>query len=317
MTQRLVTVAICTWNRAPLLDRVLSHLPKLHIPAQTDWELLIVDNNSTDHTAEVAAKHAAQLPIRYVREREPGISYARNRGIAEARGEIILWTDDDAFPEPDWLAYSLKALDDFSADMVFGRVEPIWQDGQPPRWYTEKFAGMFALIDLGGETRVLDCDPILGFNVNMAFRKSIIDRIGPYRTDIGCGRMAGGEDVDMFLRAKQASLRIAYQPYALVRHFIPRSRCTKRFYRRYTWGGSPNHLLLLRDEAKRVPRLLGLPRYFVRQQLSYLSGWLKGLFTRDDGQAFYCELKLLRLAGLYWAMFRHVDPRTITERAGE
>ena len=85
----MLTIAICTWNRAAMLDRVLAHMTSLVVPPGVDWEILVVDNNSTDETDAVATKHAAHLPIRVVLESTPGISHARNRGIREARGDII------------------------------------------------------------------------------------------------------------------------------------------------------------------------------------------------------------------------------------
>ncbi|QEL21024.1 glycosyltransferase [Limnoglobus roseus] len=312
-----VTVAICTWNRAPMLDRVLTHLETLRVPPGTDWEVLVVNNNSTDDTDAVVANHAGRLPIRRAFEPQAGIALARNRAVAEARGDIIAWTDDDAFPEPDWIEKTLTALERFDAEMVFGKVEPLWETGRPPSWFTEKYRGMFALIDLGGPPRVVKEPHVVGFNVNMAFRTSIVAKIGGYRTDIGRGRMAGGEDIDLFQRAHRSGVAVAYEPAAVVRHYIPASRCTKAFYRRYTWGGSPNHLMLLRDESQRVPKLFGLPRYFLRQQWPYLSGYVRALLRADRAEAFYCELKLIRLVGLYWSILTRRDPKGVQHRAGE
>lgn len=311
-----VTVAICTWNRAAMLDRVLAHLRSLRVPAGTEWEVLVVNNNSTDDTDAVIAKHVGKLPIRRAFEPQPGISIARNRAVRESRGEIVLWTDDDAFPDPDWIAKTLEAFERFEADLVFGKVVPDWETDQPS-WFSAKFRGMFALIDLGGEPRAVTEPHVVGFNVNMAFRKSLIEKIGPYRSDIGSGRMAGGEDIDLFKRAHRHGVAIAYQPEAVVRHFIPALRCTKAFYRSYTWGGSPNHLKLLRDEDKGVPRLFGLPRYFLRQQIAHFGGYFRAILRADAGDAFYSELKLIRLAGLYWSIFMRSDPKNIRHRAGE
>jgi glucosyl-dolichyl phosphate glucuronosyltransferase len=300
-----------------MLDRMLTHLRDLRMPAGVDWEVLVVNNNCTDHTDAVIARHVGQIPIRRSYEPQAGISHARNRAVRESRGDIIAWTDDDAFPEPNWIVNILEAMKTFDAEMVFGKVEPQWETGKPPYWYTPKFRGMFALIDLGGEARLVSESHVVGFNVNMAFRKSMMDKLGGYRNDIGTGRMAGGEDIDLFTRAHREGIRIAYQPQAVVWHYIPASRCTKTFYRRYTWGGSPNHLMLLRDEVGKVPYLFGLPRYFLRQQLGYIGHYLRSVVRGDAGEAFYSELKLIRLFGLYWSMITRRDPKSIRHRAGE
>src|SRR3954466_10143738 len=100
----LVSVAICTWNRAENLDQTLAGLRGLHVPADVEWELLVVNNNSTDATEEVIARHTAQLPLRRLFERKQGLSNARNCAAAAARGDLLLWTDDDVLVDPDWLA---------------------------------------------------------------------------------------------------------------------------------------------------------------------------------------------------------------------
>src|SRR5204862_6920845 len=99
-----VSVVICTWNRAGLLDQTLARMRELHVPAGLAWELLVVNNNCTDDTDAVVARHAPHLPLRVVHEPKQGHSNARNRGVAEARGELVLWTDDDVQVDPGWLA---------------------------------------------------------------------------------------------------------------------------------------------------------------------------------------------------------------------
>jgi glycosyltransferase involved in cell wall biosynthesis len=91
----VITVAICTWNRAALLDQTLAEMRNLRVPKGVDWELLVVNNNCIDDTDEVIAKHADKLPLRGLVEPKPGHSNARNRAMREARGEDVVWTDDD------------------------------------------------------------------------------------------------------------------------------------------------------------------------------------------------------------------------------
>jgi len=100
----LISVAICTYNRADLLDQTLTRMHQLVTPEGVDWELLIVDNNCSDHTAEVVAKHLPALPIHALSETTQGLSHARNRAIDEASGELLIWTDDDVLIAPDWLS---------------------------------------------------------------------------------------------------------------------------------------------------------------------------------------------------------------------
>ncbi|CAN5348827.1 hypothetical protein BH11PLA2_BH11PLA2_41390 [soil metagenome] len=312
-----VTVAICTWNRAAALDRVLTEFTTVTIPAGCTWEVVVVNNNCTDRTDEVIAKHTTSLPLKRLFEPTPGISHARNRAVTETTSDIILWIDDDALPDAEWIAAHLDAFNLWQADLVIGKVEPLWETGHAPKWYGPEFHGMFALLDYGSTTRVITDPTETGYNVNLGFRRDFATSIGAYRLDIGTGRRAGGEDQDLCQRAHTAGKVVVYQPMALVRHIIPASRCTKDFYRRYMWSGSTNHLKLLQDEATKVPRLLGLPRYFVRMNLGYLCKLIGNALTLNSSKAFYYELKLIRFVGLYWCMIVKKDPLSYDKRIGE
>jgi glycosyltransferase involved in cell wall biosynthesis len=293
-----VTVAVCTYNRAALLDRTLAGLRRVRLPAGVGWEVLVVNNASTDDTDAVLARHAGELPLRRLHEPTPGVVHARNTALAHARGEFVLWTDDDVEVAPDWVEKHLEAFDRFGADVVFGRVDPVWE-GTPPGWLIPDSRGLFALLDLGGPARVVADPRVIGFNVNLAVRRSALDRIGPYRAMDG-GRVGGGEDVDLFRRAYAAGLTVVYQPDARVGHVIPPARCEKRFHRRAVWRGTAYHLGLLRDEAEAggLPTVFGIPRYFLRINLGYVARYLRASLTGDRGRAFYYELKLIRLAAL-------------------
>src|SRR3954454_24769386 len=99
----LISIAIPTWNRSAVLRKTLEHLTLLEPVDGVEWELLVVDNNSTDDTPKVLAEFADRLPLRALHEPIPGKSSAANLAVREARGEYILWSDDDVFVDPDWL----------------------------------------------------------------------------------------------------------------------------------------------------------------------------------------------------------------------
>ena len=104
-----VTVAICTWNRARLLDTTLARMCSLRIPAGIRWELLVVDNNCTDETPAVIERYASRLPIRRLVEERQGTSFAKNCVLSQAEGELLVWTDDDVLVDENWLAAYLEA----------------------------------------------------------------------------------------------------------------------------------------------------------------------------------------------------------------
>src|SRR6266850_5965612 len=130
----LVTVGICTWNRAALLREALGSLTRLAVPPRLEWEVLVVDNGSTDDTPSVVAELGVAIPIRCVFERAPGLSNARNRCVREARGAYILWTDDDVIVDPGWLRAYVRAFQEHPASAVFGGPVRARFEGTRPAW---------------------------------------------------------------------------------------------------------------------------------------------------------------------------------------
>ncbi len=121
-----VTVAICTWNRARLLDETLSRFRSVRVPAGLDWELLVVNNRSTDDTDEVLKKYESALPLRRLFEPQQGLSHARNCAIAAAQGELLLWTDDDVLVDADWLGQLVRAANSHPTAAYFGGPIDPW-----------------------------------------------------------------------------------------------------------------------------------------------------------------------------------------------
>jgi len=120
-----VTVAICTWNRSQSLQHTLEGFARIAIPSETDWELLVVNNNCTDRTDEVIRVFQGRLPVRRIFEGRPGLSHARNRAIAEATGNYIIWTDDDVTVCEGWLSAYVDAFRRWPEAAIFGaRLSP-------------------------------------------------------------------------------------------------------------------------------------------------------------------------------------------------
>ena len=152
------SVAICTWNRSKLLDQTLAEMEKVRIPQGVDWELLIVNNNCTDDTDAVIAKHSGQLPIRRLFEPKPGHSNARNCALTATKGELLVWTDDDVLPLPSWLEEYVRAAQEMPEVGFFaGPIEP-WYEITPPTWiqrHIQRLSGPYPVVDHGSERRSL------------------------------------------------------------------------------------------------------------------------------------------------------------------
>jgi glycosyltransferase involved in cell wall biosynthesis len=237
-----ISIVIATWNRGEKLARTLHSLAAQTLPA-AEWEAIVVNNNSTDDTPEVFARFAASaagrgLDIRMVDEIRQGLSWARNRGIAEARGEIIVMFDDDEEAHSGFLAaYNVFFATHPEALAAGGRMVARYEAGRP-RWmshYTEALAA--SAIDLGARVRPFPRGlyPIGG---NMAFRREVFERVGVFDTSLGrAGRsLLGGEEKEFFRRlAADAGGNgggIWWVPGAVVDHLIPPSRLTDEHFRR-------------------------------------------------------------------------------------
>jgi glycosyltransferase involved in cell wall biosynthesis len=265
------TVAICTWNRVDLLEQTLAQLTRLIVPAGISWELLVVNNNCTDATGEVLAKFSSQLPLRCLFEPKQGLSNARNRAISEAKGELILWTDDDVLVEPNWLVeYSRAARQWPDAAFFGGTVEP-WFSVPPPHWlerHLARFENAFAIRRFGPEVRPFRPNES-PFGANLAFRMKALQAFA-FNPDFGRvgTAMIGGEETDMLNRMRQSGLTGVWVGTARVRHYIPRDRMSARYLWNFYLGCGRTHRRAQPPAVER--RLWGAPRWVWR---AYLSNW--------------------------------------------
>ena len=195
-----VTVAICTWNRCSSLEQTLEGFTRLEAPTDASWELVVVNNNCTDRTDAVIRAFEGRLPVRRVFEPKPGLSHARNRGVSEATGDYILWTDDDVTVCREWLIEYVNAFRRWPAAAIFGGPIQPWFDGTPPAWLLEIYptvAGVYAARDFGPEPVSLSAH-VIPWGANYAVR-AVEQARHPYDPDLGYrpGRMIGWEETEV------------------------------------------------------------------------------------------------------------------------
>ena len=307
------SVVIATYNRAQDLAETLTSLAQLEVA--DEWEVIIVDNNSTDNTDEVVTQTAKNFPVplRYLHEPEQGRSAALNTGIKAALGEIIATTDDDVRLNPDWLRNAEIALQNLECDYLGGKALPIW-GGERPKWIPEGRSihwAVIALLDYGPEPIPLgDYVPI---GVNMVFRRDAFERAGLWDNTIGrkAGTLLGQEVREWCQRARAANLKGFYSPDLVIHHVIPGDRLTKKYFRRwFYWHGisrailyktrgldmeSPESTVL--DFAK-VPHIVGVPRYMFRTYLQSFVSMIGAIVRGNEVSAFESELGLWFFAGV-------------------
>lgn len=242
-----ISVIICTHNRCSLLKEALASLGTQSFPTRR-FEIIVIDNNSTDDTRQVVESFAegSPVPVSWVFEDKPGLSHARNAGICHARGEIIAFMDDDAAAGPGWVSALSRAFDDPATAAAGGPVRPIW--GAPrPAWLADKWAPYLSIEEFAGMN---DGDEFPSssapIGTNMAFRRS---RLGDdIRFPASLGRrgesLVSNEELHVCRRLREQGGRIRFAADAAVLHRIPPERLRKEWlYRRVYWQGRSDVLM--------------------------------------------------------------------------
>lgn len=223
MNEPLVSVVMCTYNRADLLEKAIASLVDQRV--DFDYDILIVDNSSTDHTQDViqAAVASSPIPIRSVIEAKPGISAARNRSLREARGEWIASIDDDEVADPNWLQQLFATAEAHDARCVGGRVNL-----QLPSETINHLSPVCR--DLLGESTLGEGEQpytrrITPSTCNVLIHRSVFQEVGGFDED----EKEGGEDTDLFRRIRQAGIVAWHTPRAILRHHVPDYRLSQKY----------------------------------------------------------------------------------------
>jgi glycosyltransferase involved in cell wall biosynthesis len=265
-----VTVALCSWNRSDLLRKTLEQFTLLEPAKGFEWELLVVDNNSTDETPDVLGEFVNRLPLRPLREPLPGKSNAANLAVREARGEYILWTDDDVLVSPDWVRQYVAAFRRHpNAEVFGGRIDP-WFEGTPPGWLAQGFrviAGVYAAMDLDWPAGLAP-ESFYPFGANMAIRRAAHLR-RRFNTSIGPqpGSSIRGEEWMLVRELRRDGAQVVWVPEARVQHFIPRARQNERYVRDWFYGNG--ELLARIDATPGVGLWFGRPLWLWREWVEY------------------------------------------------
>jgi glucosyl-dolichyl phosphate glucuronosyltransferase len=226
-----VTVAVPTHNRARTLALTLGSLAALGPGNGMEIECLVIDNNSTDTTPAVVEEFARSAPFatRCVFEPRQGSSFARNRAINEARGELIFFIDDDVIVEPDWAAELIAEIRRRDLDAACGVVLAQWES-PPPRWLGVEVYGKLAVHP---ESVPPPEKLSQFFSANVGLKREALERFGLFREDLGVvgGNPMSGEDTELFDRIMRGGGKIGIAPHAVVHHMIGLERMTRAYFR--------------------------------------------------------------------------------------
>ncbi len=221
----LVSIVICTRNRAATLGRTLDAVRRLAVPADLPAELLVVDNGSSDATREVvAAWHAPAIDRRYVFEERPGLATARNTALAVAAGTALLFLDDDVVPPTCWLEVMSRPILSGAADAVAGGVriaghlERPWMEAVHRTWLAST-----DFLDAAAPQEMV--------GANMAFGRHVLAKVPAFDTELGLGALGQGEDALFSRQLLRAGFRIASALDVAVQHHFDPSRLLRASFR--------------------------------------------------------------------------------------
>jgi glucosyl-dolichyl phosphate glucuronosyltransferase len=232
-----ISAIICTYQNPQMLCECLQSLAVQSLN-QDDFEILVIDNNSQDSTPDIVKEFSQQYSnIRYIFEPQQGLSYARNRGIQEAAGDIVAFTDDDAIVDVHWLEELIKPYG-LSEDIwgVGGKTLPQWRTERPD-WIKDNMLVSLSIRDYGDTARIIEWpDRLIG--VNFSFRKNIFPFTGNF--DVRLGRkkdiLFDQEDIDIQKKIHTLGKNLYYAPGAVVWHIITENRTNPEYFLKRTYG---------------------------------------------------------------------------------
>jgi glucosyl-dolichyl phosphate glucuronosyltransferase len=298
-----ISIVIPTYNRAEILRKTLDSVARLSIPGGVEVEIIVIENNCTDHSARVFEDFSRRspLPCRRINETRQGHSHVRNRGFAEAAFDQVVFFDDDVEVFPDWIPGYLKAVEDTQADCVVGPVFPLFEREVPGYLTPPMLNELCSPYSRKGEKRLL-LESSVAHEIpgcNFGVRKEVALQIGGFDPEIGRkpGKavMLSCDDFDFGERLVKAGKRVVYEPSCAIRHLISVEKLSKAYLRKRWYGeGATQRIFdavkgICFSPTRRLRLLLGVMRLAAAIPFACLSG--------RKGSTFEGELKARRAAG--------------------
>lgn len=296
-------VVVPTYNRSELLRRTITSLLQARIPDGLDITILIADNNSSDNTEQLVREiqaHAS-LPVLYVKETRQSSSFARNAGISAGDGEIIGFVDDDEEIDEHWYEVIAREFCDKMTEFIGGPC--LANSSTPlPAWLPPGYNGVIGVIDPKPRSAY---GPSFSGNLNSGnavIRRSVFERVGQYSPNLGrSGKgLLSEEDVELYNRIINAGIHGVHAPDLIIYHYIPATRLTRKYHRRWCYWRGVSQGVLDREKEEPVIHMFGIPRYRIGRALKSLASFPRYLLAHKVGQAFANELTWWDLIGFIY-----------------
>lgn len=297
-------VVVATYNRSHLLRSTLASLLSAPVPPGLEVEIIVVDNNSVDDTADVVQeiRKTAHLPLHYVRETKQGLSNARNAGITAATGDLVGVIDDDEEIHPDWYAAIAREFADPEIHFIGGPVLGNWVS-EKPDWLPPGYHSAIGVIPPKPRSPFDENFNGILMGGNSVLRRRVFEQVGLYAPHLG--RSGNGllseEDAEFYRRLRAANISGMYVPDLAIYHYIDPERLTRRYHRRWVYWRAVSQGVLDRDMQEPLPYLFGIPRYRIGRAVRSLLAMPKHAFTKGSkGQIFSDELGTWDLLGFIY-----------------
>ena len=299
-----LSVLIATYNRMAHLKQALDSLSGQEGAEQILWEVIIVDNNSTDGTRDFVREYAkgCSLNLRYYFEPSQGKSYALNAGIKEAKGQVIAITDDDVVVDKNWISSIWQACNRYSNLCFGGKILPLWPQ-DIPSWITTE--GPYRLVggaiishDWGNSVCPYDRQMYAPLGANLFIRRKAFEEFGEFNTELGPKGLRSEtqgymEDSELCFRLMRAGEQCLYIPAALVYHPVPAERLKKSYFLRWYFG-SGKALVRMEGMCNNSVKLMGVPRYLFRSLAEHAIQWWLAF---DPKRRFFKKLQTYHVLG--------------------
>jgi len=282
-----LSVIVCTYNRDQYIHDTLGHLNKQTCPGER-YEVLIIDNNSTDQTEEICRNFIqteAAGNFFYFKEIRQGNTFARNRGIRESRGQYLAFVDDDAMASENYCENIIEYFDrNPDVSVVGGKITPVYEKTEPD-WMTPFLWPLVAGLDLGNKIRPFKKSKY-PLGANMAFRAGVFEKYGYFDENIGKrpGLLEGGDEKELIYRIRKDHVKVFYLPQMHVRHMIPIARLQKDYIRGQAVGVGSSERKRLKGKgtgpwlSKIVDEMIKIGGTFVLAAMYFLTlKWEKGM----------------------------------------
>lgn len=298
-----ITLLVCTYNRSGDLREMLETAVAQKTDGAFTYEILVVDNNSTDDTRAVVEEFIARghKNLRYLFESRQGKSFALNTGLNALRGGIFTICDDDFVLPEVWLKDIFAAFNAHpEVSFVSGKVLPAWQ-AEPPVWLTADHWSALALTDYGEKEFYADENKQICL-LACSFRTADVAEVGGYSQKLGVtkNQIGGTEDLEILKRLWKSGRKGIYLPHIWFYHKVEPHRITKRYHRRWHSGHGSFYAAMRDEEVEQASaRLFDVPAHLYFQAAKNIFHWLKYSIQRKKATAFWYETQFYFFKGFF------------------